>query len=141
MLMYVCIYICTYEHDNCNYVATKFLTLSINTYCVYTHIGVSNLRSATTNTTIIITWDPADSPNDCGPVLRYTVTATSLDDDSISSPERLNIRVAEFSSLINGTFYNISVAAVNRAGTGPSSTIIVTGNTGIYRKITFSVWV
>ena len=135
------IYICTYEHVNCNYIATKFLILSINTYCVYTHIGVSGLNSDTTDTAIIITWDPADSPNDCGSVLRYTVTATSLVDGSVRSPERLNQRVAEFSSLINGTNYAISVAAVNRAGTGPSSTIIVTGNTGMYRKITFSVCV
>ena len=35
-------------------------------------------------------------------------------------------RTSEFSNSINGASYNISVAAVNRAGTGPTSTIIVT---------------
>ena len=86
-----------------------------------------NLNATTGNTTIIITWDPANSHRDCGPV-HYTVTAINLADVS----DRNTIVVwgprAEFSNLINSTNYNISVAAVNRAGSGLSSTIIVTGN-------------
>ena len=39
-------------------------------------------------------------------------------------------RGTEFSNLMNGISYNISVAAVNRAGTGLSSTITVTTLTG-----------
>ena len=85
-----------------------------------------NLRHITTDTTIIITWDPADSPGDCGPVLYYTVTATSLADASDRNTIVWGPR-AEFSDLINGTNYNISITAVNRAGSGLSSTIIVTG--------------
>ena len=86
------------------------------------------MRSTATNMTIIITWDPAVSPDDCGPVLSHTVTATSLADDTVRSPNRLNQTGAKFSDLINGINYTISVAAFNRAGTGPSSTINVTGN-------------
>ena len=86
-----------------------------------------NLRRITTDTTIIITWDPADYPDDCGPVFYYTVTATSLADASDRNTIVWGPRV-ELSDLINGTEYNISVAAVNRAGSGPSSTIIFAGN-------------
>ena len=78
------------------------------------------MKYIATNTTMI-TWDPADSPN-CGPILYYTVTATNLTDAS----DRNTIVVwgprAEFSNDFN---YTISVAAVNRAGSGPSSIIIV----------------
>ena len=98
------------------------------------------MNSDTTDTAIIITWNPAVSPN-CGPVLRYTVNATSLVDSSVRRPERLNQTVAEFTNLINGTNYNISVAAVNRAGIGQSSTITVTGNIGMYYKTAFHVCV
>lgn len=76
-----------------------------------------------TNTTMI-TWDPAESPSDCGPVLYYIVTATSLVDVSVRNTIVWGPR-AELSNLINGISYNISIAAVNRAGSGPSSTIII----------------
>ena len=93
-----------------------------------THTGVLNLRNtATSNTAIIITWDPADSPDDCGPILYYTVTTTSLADARDRNTIVWGPR-AEFSDLINGTEYTISVAAINRAGSGPSSTMNVTGN-------------
>ena len=90
--------------------------------CVYslTHVGVQNLRSSNTTTAIIIEWDPPDSPSDCGPVFYYIVTTVGISDVN-TFEER-----AEFSNLINGTNYIISVAAVNRAGTGPASTINVT---------------
>ena len=89
---------------------------------------MSNLRnSATPNATIIVSWDPANSANDCGPVLYY-MTATSLADTSYRITIVTSQTIAIFSGLRNGTSYNISVAAVNRAGSGPSSTIIVTGN-------------
>ena len=86
------------------------------------------MRYTATNTEITITWNPTFDVSDCGSVLYYTVTVTSLADDS----DRNTIVVwgprAEFSDLINDINYNISVAAVNRAGSGPSSTIIVTSN-------------
>ena len=89
-----------------------------------------NLRNITTNTAVIITWNSTFDASDCGPVLYYTVTATSLTDDS----DRNTIVVwgtrAELSDLINGINYIISVAAVNRAGTGPSSMINVTTLSG-----------
>ena len=90
--------------------------------CVHllTHVGVQNLRSSNTTTTIIIEWDSPDSPSDCGPVFYYIVTIDSGNDMN-TFEER-----AEFSNLINGTNYTISVAAVNRVGTGPASTINVT---------------
>ena len=105
------------------------LTLTQMLIYIYAYIGVSGLRNtATTNATITITWDPTVSPSDCGPVLYYTLTATSLADASDRIIIVTSQTVAVFSSLMNGTLYNISVAAVNRAGSGPSSTIIVTGN-------------
>ena len=110
-----------------NYIATKFGS-SMNAY-IYTYIGVSNLRNtATTNTTITITWDPAVSPSDCGPVLYYNVIATSLADASDRYTIVTSQTIAGLCGLRNGTSYNIRVTAVNRAGSGPSSTIIVTGN-------------
>ena len=88
------------------------------------------MRYTATNTEIIITWDPSFDVSDCGPLLYNTVTVTSSADDS----DRNTIVVwgprAEFSDLINDINYNISVAAVNRAGSGPSSIIIVTSDGG-----------
>ena len=110
-----------------NYIATKFGS-SMNAY-IYTYIGVSNLRNcATTNTTITIIWDPAVSPSDCGPVLYYNVIATSLADASDRNTIVTSQTIAGLSGLRNDTSYNISVAAVNKAGSGLSSTIIVTDN-------------
>ena len=93
----------------------------------YTHVGVSNLDSSVTTNTVIITWDHADSPSDCGPVFYYTVTVVNLSNGERSITESIQTR-AEFSNLINGTNYSISIAAVNRAGTGPSSIINITGH-------------
>ena len=83
------------------------------------------MRYATTNAAVIITWNPTFDVSDCGPVLYYTVTATSLADVNDRNTIVWGPR-AEFSNLLNDTEYKISVAAVNRAGSGPSSTIIVT---------------
>ena len=89
-----------------------------------------NLRNTATSTTVIITWNPTFDASDCGPVLYYTVTATSLADNS----DRNTIVVwgarAELSDLMNGINYTISVAAVNRAGTGPPSIINVAALSG-----------
>ena len=92
---------------------------------------MSNLRSSiTTDTTIIITWDPADSSVDCGPVLYYTVSIVNLCNAPDMSMIVTNQTIAEFSNLRNGNLYHVSVAAVNRAGSGPSLMIIVTTLTG-----------
>ena len=96
--------------------------------CTYIHhVGVLNLRHTTSNTAIIITWDPIIGASNCGPVLYYTVTATSLADDKDRKTIVWGTR-DEFSDLINGINYNISVAAVNKIGSGSSSTIVVTSN-------------
>ena len=105
----------------------SFLNSFLSTYvlvCVYllTHVGVQNLRQSTTTTAIIIEWDPAVSPSDCGPVFYYIVTV-----DGSNAMNTFEER-AEFSNLINGTIYNISITAVNRAGTGPPSSMNVAGN-------------
>ena len=86
---------------------------------------MSNLRDLKiTANAITIVWDPADSPN-CGPVLNYTVTiVNSVNANDMNTTQSNKTRV-EFSNLINGTSYNISVAAVNRAGTGPASSTII----------------
>ena len=97
-------------------------------------IGVMNLRNITTDTTITITWDPADSPSGCEPVFYYTVTVVNLANNNVRNPITEWRLRAEFSDLINGTNYTISVAAVNRAGSGPSLAINVTGNIGMYCK-------
>ena len=93
------------------------------------YVGVSNLRSLeSTRNGIIIVWDPADSPN-CGPVL-YTVTiVNSVNATDMNTTVTRGTRV-DFSNLINGTSYNISVTAVNRAGPGPTSTITATDEEG-----------
>ena len=91
------------------------------------------MRHTTTNTTIVIMWDPADSPSDCGPIFYYDVNATSVDDGIVRSTQRSSQTTAQFSSLIKGINYTISVEAVNRAGRGLPLTINVTGNaTGTY---------
>ena len=101
---------------------------------IHTFVGVSNLgRTGITYTTITVKWDPAITPSDCGPVF-YNVTATNLADASDRNTIVWGLR-AEFSNLMNGTNYTISVAAVNRAGSGPSSMITVTTLTGNEGKI------
>ena len=89
-----------------------------------------NLRNIATNTAVIITWNPTFDASDCGPVLYYTVTATSLADDNDRNTIVVWGTIAELSDLMNGIDYTISVAAVNRAGTGPSSMINVTALSG-----------
>jgi len=88
-------------------------------------IGISNLRSSikTTNT-ITVVWDHADSPY-CGPVLYYSVTIVNSHDVSDMSITETSESTIKFSNLMIGTTYSISVVAINRAGTGPTSTISV----------------
>ena len=96
---------------------------------VHIYVGVSNLRNSMTTNATIIEWNSANSPSDCGPVLYYTVIAVSLvNATDVNNMEQVEGTRAVFSNLKNGTNYNISVAGVNRVGTGPVSTIIVTGN-------------
>ena len=96
---------------------------------------MSDLESIrTTNTMIIVTWGLSITPsNGCGLVFYYIVAImNSVEVTDMNITETSQTR-AELSNLINGTSYIISVAAVNRAGTGPSSMINVTtlsGNEG-----------
>ena len=84
---------------------------------------MSDLKSTMiTNTIIRVMWESADSI-DCGPVLYYEVTIMN---SSYTNTIKTSETNATFSDLINGTNYTISVAAVNRAGTGPSSMITET---------------
>ena len=88
-------------------------------------VDVSNLRfSRRTTHTITIVWDPADSPN-CGPVLYYTVTTVNSVNPSDVITTESNENIAHISNLKNNATYTINVAAVNRVGSGPTSTIIV----------------
>ena len=94
--------------------------------CVYLHtyVVVKNLRSnSVTTNEITVMWDPAVSPSGCGPVFYYIVTAVNLMDSSTITMEAFG-NVATIRMLSDGTTYHISVAAVNRAGTGPSSSMI-----------------
>ena len=101
----------------------------MHTY-ICTCIGVPNLRSTRiTKTTITVMWDDAVSPSDCGPVLHYDVTI--MGSSFLNNMDTQQTR-ADYSNLPNGANYTISVAAVNRAGTGTSSMITVT--TGIESK-------
>jgi len=74
---------------------------------------------------ITIVWDSADSLH-CGPVLYYNVIIVNSVDGNDMNITELSESTTEFSNLIKNTTYIISVAAVNRGGTGPTSTINVT---------------
>ena len=85
---------------------------------------MSNLRSTRiTNTTITAKWNPAISPSGCGPVFYYNVTIMNA---TYATAIETSETIATFSNLKGGVQYNISVVAVNRAGTGPSHQISVT---------------
>ena len=97
---------------------------------IYAYVGVSNLRgSKITTNTITVEWDSADSPSGCGPLLYYNVTIVNAVNARDMNSTQVTVNRAEFSNLNNGTYYNISVAAVNRAGTGSVSTITETTET------------
>ena len=91
------------------------------------YVDVFNLRNSRTLNAITVLWDPADSPY-CGPVLYYTVTIINLVDAADMNTTTTSQTRAEFSNLINGTSYNISVIAVNRVDSGPT-TFIITNST------------
>ena len=85
---------------------------------------MSNLRSTRiTNTTITVKWNPAISPSGCGPVLYYNVTLMNA---TYAIAIETSGTMTTFSNLEDGVQYNISVFAVNKAGTGPSRQISVT---------------
>ena len=97
--------------------------------CMYLHkyVGVGSLREGTVTANVItVMWDDAVSPSGCGPVLYCIVTAVNLADASDMSTMETRESVAEISNLQSNTSYNISVAAVNRAGIGSPSMITVT---------------
>ena len=88
---------------------------------------MSNLRSVRiTNTIITVEWDPADSPSGCGSVLYYNVTIVNLVDASDMNSSEETVNRVDFSNLKSDTSYSISVAAVNRVGIGPLSTVTET---------------
>ena len=96
------------------------------------YVGVDNLRNTTATTTeITVVWNDAVSPNGCGPVFYYNVTAVNLVNPSDMMTRETSDNVAGFSNLRSNTSYKISVSAVNRAGTGPSTMITVTTLTGM----------
>ena len=93
------------------------------------HTEISSLDSpAKTNTTITVEWDAANSSN-CGPVLYYNVTIVNSVNGTEMNTTTLNDRELKFFNLMSGTAYNISVAAVNRAGTGNEFTKTFTTRT------------
>ena len=73
-------------------------------------------------------WDPADSPN-CGPVLYYNVTIVNTVNATEMNTATLNDTRLKIFNLMSGTSYTITVAAVNRAGTGLTSTVTVITHT------------
>ena len=100
----------------------RMLTLN----SLYTHTGVPNFGTPESSRNgITIEWDPADSPY-CGLVYYNVTIVNSVNAIDLNTTETRGTR-AEFFNLINGTSYNISVAAVNRVGPGPS--IITTVST------------
>ena len=99
--------------------------------CYILYIGISDLRSTRiTNTTMTIQWDPAVNLSGCGPVFYYTATIVNLFNASDMSTIITYETTTVFSNLRNDNSYTITVAAVNRAGNGPSSMITVTTLTG-----------
>ena len=91
------------------------------------YVGVSNLKEGTVTATMIaVMWNDTVSSNGCGPAFYHNVTAVNLMDPSDMISMQTSHNVAEFSNLRSDMSYNISVAAVNRAGTGPLSMITVT---------------
>ena len=94
---------------------------------IFAYVGVESLRNITvTNTTIKVVWNDAVSPNGCGTVFYYIAIAVNLMDRSDMMTMEPRDNVTEFSNLINGTSYEISVFAINRVGNGTSSMINVT---------------
>ena len=92
------------------------------------HAGVSNLRNSSTEDTITIEWNSASGNSACGPV-SYIVTVVNLMNGNVNNFEQRQNKI-DFTDLRNSTMYNITVVAVNRAGNGESSAIVVTGNAG-----------
>ena len=72
-----------------------------------------------TNTSITVTWNAENSSN-CGPVMCYIVT---IENSSFIFMYETPETISEFSGLMSGTSYTISVRAINRAGIGPGSDI------------------
>ena len=75
-----------------------------------------------TNTSITINWYP-DETSYCGPVICYNVAIRNFSFIFTDKTTETNFK---FSNLMSRTSYNISVAAINRAGTGPASAITLT---------------
>ena len=85
------------------------------------------MENSSTRDTITIEWDSASGNSACGPV-EYIVTVVNLMDGNVHEVEESQTTIT-FDDLINDIMYEISVAAINRAGRGPSSPpISVTGN-------------
>jgi len=85
------------------------------------------------NTSLVVTWDAAISPF-CGDVLLYLVTLSSQEASNVISNSvtltDLSKLIATFHNLRNAT-YNLTVAAINRAGSGMISMRMLTIGNGI----------
>ena len=107
-------------------IVTYFVFIFIIMY-IRTYAGVSNFKSSRTANITTVEWNSAISHSGCGDVC-YIVTVVNLMDAGDVRMINQTQNKINITNSNNGAMYNISVAAVNRAGTGPLSTIIVTGN-------------
>ena len=74
------------------------------------------INATSTPTTITVKWGPVDCANQNGNITGYSVLVGSYNESSISIDG--DVREVSVSGLTPFSAYNISVAAVNSAGTG-----------------------
>ena len=90
--------------------------------CMHMYVGVLiSPPPMATNTSITIEWDLAEVLY-CGPISSYILTIMN---STFMNTTRSTLSRFKFTGLMSNTSYNISVAAVNRAGTGLESNITV----------------
>ena len=88
------------------------------------HIGVRNLRNiTTTNDTIIVSWDAANTIF-CGDVLKYYITI-SYNNGTLVNRNSTEQKAHRFDGLESNMCYIILVLANNAAGNGTAIAIIV----------------
>ena len=101
-------------------------------YIGVTDLQVMNIFDCNTNTVdITVSWDAANSPY-CGGVLYYIVMISSDEHSNIMkdtvivtvSTGDVTVFNATLANLRNDTKYNITITAVNRAGTGMTNAVM-----------------